>query len=94
MSFTGQSPRTSGVADLRPSSPAQLAIAGAILWLLGVVLHPLAILVPIGLLVLAVAAVGFLLRPKSQTMYWRGRRIELEDKRASRYRLYYTVFRS
>jgi hypothetical protein len=94
MSINGHPSRTSGVADLRPASPAQLAIVGAILWLLGVVLHPLAILVPIGLLVLAVAALGFLLRPKSQTMHWRGRRIELEDKNASRYRLYYTIFRS
>lgn len=94
MSMTGHSSRTSGVADLRPSSPAQLAIVGAVLWLLGVVLHPLAILVPIGLLVLAVAALGFLMRPKSQTMYWRGRRIELDDKHGSRHRLYRTIFRS
>ncbi|MBV9354107.1 MAG: hypothetical protein JO023_01140 [Chloroflexi bacterium] len=94
MSINSHSSRTSRVADLRPNSPGQLAIVGVIIWLLGVVLHPLAILVPLGLLVLAVAALGFLLRPKSQTMYWRGRRIDLEDKHASRYRLYYAIFRS
>ena len=92
--MTSHSPRASGVGDLRLASPVQLALIGAAVWLLGALLHPLAILAAIGLLLLAVAAVGYLLRPRTQTMYWRGRRIELDNKTSTRHRLYYSIFRS
>jgi hypothetical protein len=83
----------SGSTDLRPRSPAQLAIVGAIVWLLGVLLHPLAILVPIGLVLLAIAGVGYLIRPRTKTMYWRGRRIDLPDDATPAHRLYRAIFR-
>jgi hypothetical protein len=95
MSMTGQPRRTAaGLADLRPASPAQLAVVGAILWLVGALLHPLAILVPIGLVLVGVAGLGYLLRPRTRTMYWRGRRIELDDDPKPVHRLYRAVFRS
>ena len=52
-----------------------------------------ALLVPIGIILLLVAVVAYLLRPRSQTMYWRGRRIELNDRQGPGQRLYYTFFR-
>ena len=60
-------------------SPAQLALIGLGLWLVGALLHPLGLLAPLGLLVLLVAGLAYLLRPRSHTMYWRGRRIDLDN---------------
>jgi uncharacterized membrane protein len=77
----------------RLDSPAQLAIAAVILWAVGAVIHPLALLIPIGIVLLVAAGVAYLLRPRSQTMYWRGRRIELNDRQGPAQRLYYTFFR-
>lgn len=65
--------------DLRPSSPAQLAWVGFGLLLAGAVLPLGAVPLLLGLVCLAVAALGALARPRVQVMYWRGRRIELDD---------------
>ncbi|MBV9324989.1 MAG: hypothetical protein JO352_14500 [Chloroflexi bacterium] len=77
----------------RFDSPAQLAIAAVILWVVGAVIHPLALLAPIGILLLVAAGAAYLFRPRSQSMYWRGRRIELNDRHGPGERLYYTFFR-
>jgi len=77
----------------RFDSPAQLAIVAVILWVVGAVIHPLALLVPIGIVLLLVAGAAYLMRPRTQTMYWRGRRIELNDRQGAGQRLYSTFFR-
>ena len=74
-------------------SPAQLAVIGIVVWLLGVVIHPLALLVPIGLVALAIAGLAYVLRPRRQTMYWRGRRIELDDAPGLGTQVYRRLFR-
>jgi hypothetical protein len=74
-------------------SPAQLAVIGLGVWLVGVLIHPLALLSPIGLVLLLVAAMGYILRPRSHSMYWRGRRIDLEDETRVTDGLYRKVFR-
>jgi hypothetical protein len=76
----------------RLDSPAQLAIAAVVLWVLGAMIHPLALLVPVGIILLLAAGLAYLLRPRTQTMYWRGRRIELNDRQGAGQRLYYTFF--
>jgi hypothetical protein len=86
------SPSTS--SHPRFESPAQLAIAGVILWVVGALIHPLALLAPIGILLLLAAGIAYFLRPRTQTMYWRGRRIELNDRQSAGQRLYSTFFRS
>jgi hypothetical protein len=73
------SPQSRRQTDFRLNSPGQLAIVAALVWLVGMVIHPLAVLAPIGVVLLVVAGAAYLLRPKTQTMYWRGRRIELND---------------
>ena len=84
MTFTelSQFPRSSRPRrrlDLRLESPGQLAVVAIVLWLVGAVLHPLALLAPLGLVLLLVAGTAYLLRPRSHTMYWRGRQIDLDD---------------
>jgi hypothetical protein len=74
-------------------SPAQLAVIGLIVWLAGALIHPFAILVPLGLALLLLAGIAYLLRPRSQTMYWRGRRIDLNDRPRPLDSLYRTLFR-
>jgi hypothetical protein len=74
-------------------SPGQLAIIAVVLWLIGAVFHPLGILAPIGLILLLVAGAAYLLRPKKQTMYWRGREISLNDDRGPIQQLYRLLFR-
>jgi hypothetical protein len=76
----------------QPRSPAQLAIVGAVLWLAGALIH-LALLAPIGIALLVVAGIGQLIRPQSREMYWRGRRIELDDKPSAAHRVYRAIFR-
>jgi hypothetical protein len=69
-----------------------MAIAAIVVWLLGVFLHPLAVLAPLGVLLLLAAGVAYLMRPKSRSMYWRGRRIDL-DEPGSGHHLYYVFFK-
>jgi hypothetical protein len=76
----------------QPRSPAQLAIVGALLWVAGVLIH-LALLAPIGIALLIVAGIGQLIRPRAREMYWRGRRIELDDKPSAAHRIYRAIFR-
>jgi len=77
----------------RFDSPGQLAIVAIAVWLIGALIHPLAILTSVGVVLLLVAAVAYLLRPKSQTMYWRGRRIDLNDGRGPGQHLYHLLFK-
>jgi hypothetical protein len=76
----------------QPRSPAQLALVGALVWLVGVLVH-LALLAPIGIALLLLAGIGQLIRPRSREMYWRGRRIELDDEPSAAHRIYRAVFR-
>jgi hypothetical protein len=77
----------------RFESPGQLALLAGGIWLVGALFHPLAILAPIGIVLLLLAGVAYLLRPKGQTMYWRGRRIDLADGRGQGEQLYHVFFR-
>jgi hypothetical protein len=74
-------------------SPAQLALIGLVVWLIGAVIHPLAILAPLGLLLLVIAGVAYVVRPRRHSMYWRGREIDLDDDRGPVQGLYRAVFR-
>ena len=76
----------------QPRSPAQLAIVGALVWLVGALLH-LALLAPLGVALLILAGIGQLIRPRSREMYWRGRRIMLDDQPSAAHRIYRAVFR-
>jgi hypothetical protein len=78
---------------MRPASPGQLALIGLGVWLIGLFIHSLAILVPIGLALLLVAGLGQLVRPRSRTMYWRGRQIDLGDEPSPVARLYRLIFK-
>jgi hypothetical protein len=74
-------------------SPGQLAVIALVVWLLGSVIHPLAILAPVGLVLLVLAGAAYLVRPKRRTMYWRGREIDLDDARSPVEQLYHMVFK-
>ena len=95
MSFNySPSPQSRRQTDLRLESPAQLAIVAVVVWLVGVFIHPLAVLAPLGVLLLVLAGLAYVLRPKTQTMYWRGRRIDLnEHPTGPAQRLYRQVFK-
>src|SRR5712691_10339425 len=84
-------------SQLRPATPAHLAAVGIFIWLIGAFIlqiHVAGVLVPLGLALLLVAGVGWLVRPRTQTMYWRGRQIELSDTRPTLgHRLSKAVFR-
>lgn len=77
----------------RFDSPGQLALVAIGLWLIGAFFHPLALLAPIGVLLLLLAGLAYVLRPKAQTMYWRGRRIDLNDGGGAGHQLYHLFFR-
>ena len=79
--------------DPRLESPAQLAIIGVIVWLVGAIIHPLAFLGTLGLLLLLAALVAYLLRPRSNSMYWRGRQIDLDDRPGPAQQLYRRIFK-
>ena len=82
------------LSQLRPATPAHLAAVGIFIWLIGAFFHVAGMLVPLGLALVLVAGVGWLVRPRTQTMYWRGRQIELSDTRPTLgHRLYKAVFR-
>jgi hypothetical protein len=74
-------------------SPGQLAMIAVVLWLIGAVLHPLAFLVPLGLLLLVGAGVAYAMRPRQRSMFWRGREIDLRDHQSASERLYWSIFR-
>jgi len=86
---------SSNLSVRRPplESPAQLAIIGLIVWLAGALIHPFAILAPLGLALVLFAGIAYLLRPRGQTMYWRGRRIDLNDRPGLLDQVYRALFR-
>lgn len=91
-----ESPRSRGPqqrVDPRLESPAQLAIIGIIVWLVGALIHPLAFLGTLGLVLLLVALVAYLVRPRSHTMYWRGRQIDLDGRPGLGQELYRRLFK-
>jgi cbb3-type cytochrome oxidase subunit 3 len=92
-----QQRRPGGTSERRTQppleSPAQLAVIGLVVWLIGVLIHPLALLAPLGLLLLLLAGLAYLLRPKKRTMYWRGREIELDGDRGPVEQLYRLLFK-
>src|SRR5437868_3112098 len=58
-----------GVAALRPSSPGQLALIGVGLWLAGALVPLLHGLAAVGVVLLVVAGLSLLIRPRARTMY-------------------------
>jgi hypothetical protein len=80
--------------DLRPSTPGHLAAIGGAVWIIGVLFSVAAVLVPIGLALVAVAGLGWLVRPRTRTVYWRQRPIELtDDSDTLGHRFYRAMFR-
>ncbi|MBV8715746.1 MAG: hypothetical protein JO020_23345 [Chloroflexi bacterium] len=77
----------------RFESPGQLALVAVVIWLIGALFHPLAVLAPIGVVLLVVAGVAYVLRPKNQSMYWRGRRIDLDQGHGAGAQLYHALFK-
>ncbi|HET6315959.1 MAG TPA: hypothetical protein VFG86_05850 [Chloroflexota bacterium] len=74
-------------------SPGQLALIAIVVWLVGMVFHPLGFLAPLGLVLLLVAGAAYLVRPKRQSMYWRGRQIDLDDDGGPAQQLYRMLFK-
>jgi hypothetical protein len=57
-------------------------------------MHLAGVLVPLGLALLLVAALGWLVRPRTHTTDWRGRPIELTDTTPTLgHRIYKALFR-
>jgi hypothetical protein len=96
MSFTSlqHNNQRRGRVDPPLESPRQLALIALVVWLIGVFVHPLAVLAPIGIGLLLVAGVAYFVRPKKRTMYWRGRELELDGDAGPMDRLYRSVFKS
>jgi len=95
--FSGRRARSQpwdGLAALRPSSPGQLALVGVVLWFLGGFVTALHLLAVVGVALLVVAGLSLLVRPRAQTMYWRGRRIELQSNPTAAERLYRLIYRT
>ena len=82
--------------DLRPSSPAQLALIAIILLGVGWVglLGPLSSIgLYLGLVMLLVAGVSWMLRPPSPTAYWRGQKIDMSERLTWWGRLYHRLYK-
>jgi len=79
--------------DLRPASPAQLAVAALVIWLVGALVPGVHVLATVGLILLVVAGIGYLIRPRSRTMYWRGRLLDLGDRPGANQRIYRAIFK-
>ncbi len=92
-SSTPSSSRRQTGLDLRLATPAHLAVGAVILWLAGVVVHALAFLVPIAIVLLIASGVAYLVRPKPQTMYWRGRQLDLAPEPGPVQQLYRLFFK-
>jgi cbb3-type cytochrome oxidase subunit 3 len=80
--------------DPRFESPAQLAVVGVAVWIVAALIPFLHAFITVGIILLLVAGVGQLLRPRKRTMYWRERRIELEDSPRIGSGLYRAIFRA
>ena len=82
------------LSDLRPATPGHLAAIGAAVWAIGALLPFAAVLLPIGLAIMALAGLGWLVRPRTRTVYWRQRPIELtDDSDTLGHRMYRAIFR-
>jgi len=79
--------------DPRPASPAQLAVAALVIWLVGALVPGVHALATVGLILLVVAGIGYLIRPRSRTMYWRGRLLDLGDRPGPSERIYRAIFK-
>ena len=79
--------------DLRPASPGQLALIGGGLWLAGLLIPALGALTVLGLALVLVAGISLFIRPRTQEMYWRGRRIDLHGEPTWGERLYRILYR-
>ncbi len=79
--------------DPRPASPGQLAVAGLVVWLVGALVSVVHVLATVGLILLLVAGIGYLIRPRSRTMYWRGRQLDLGDQPGANQRIYRAIFK-
>jgi hypothetical protein len=79
--------------DPRPESPAQLAVAGVVVWLVGALVPALHILANVGIILLLVAGIGYVIRPRSRTMYWRGRQLDLGHQPGTAQRIYRAIFK-
>jgi hypothetical protein len=79
--------------DPRPDSPGQLAVAAVVIWLVGALVPALHVLATLGLILLLVAGIGYLIRPRSRTMYWRGRQLDLGDRPGPNQRIYRAIFK-
>ena len=93
LSSFDQRNRLQGRIDPPLESPAQLALIAIVVWLVGMVFHPLGFLAPLGIVLLLVAGAAYLARPKQQTMYWRGRAIDLDDDGGLAQHLYRMLFK-
>jgi hypothetical protein len=80
-------------ADARLESPLQLAVVGGVVWLAAALIHPLALLGPLGLVLLVLAGVAYVIRPRTHSMYWRGRHIDLDEDRGLGAHIYRLFFR-
>ena len=79
--------------DPRPDSPGQLAVAGLVIWLVGALAPMFHVLASVGLILLLVAGIGYLIRPRSRTMYWRGRQLDLGNSPGANQRIYRAIFK-
>jgi hypothetical protein len=79
--------------DPRPESPAQLAVAALVIWLVGALVPVVHILATVGLALLLVAGIGYLIRPRARTMYWRGRQLDLGAQPGTTQRIYRAIFK-
>jgi len=70
-----------------------LAVAALVIWLVAALVPGLHIFTSVGLILLLVAGVGYLIRPRSRTMYWRDRRIDLGDEPGPGQRVYRAIFK-
>jgi hypothetical protein len=70
-----------------------LAVVALAVWLVGAIVPVLHVLGTIGVILLLLAGVGYLIRPRSRTMYWRGRQIDLGDQPGAAQRVYRLLFK-
>ncbi len=68
-------------------------MAALVIWLAGTLLPGLHVLGTVGLILLLIAGVAYFLRPRTRTMYWRERKIDLGDEPGVGSRIYRTLFK-
>jgi len=68
-------------------------LIGVGLWVIGLVLPAVHLLTIVGIALLVVAGLSLFIRPRARTMYWRGRRIDLDSEPTAGERLYRLIYR-